>query len=143
MSKHLIPFNNSNNWKSNANCPICESIDKLYNEAFLLSGEDREKILRFLDDSYVINGYNLVPVYEKNGYHISRKNDIERIKKYPTNSEVFMYKVNTIINPMTILDAVEGDPDFPTLIHSRWCRYCGSRKPSIYDTDREKESGEE
>lgn len=136
MSKYVVPFINNDNWETNAHCELCAAtdeifhgiIDKTYTDADIQSRTD------FLDKYYLVDGYNLLPVYEGNGYAIYRSDQIEKLKQYKNSNTDFMTKVHNVIYPEA-LEPVANKliADYPTVLYSRWCKRCGSRKPDIYD----------
>lgn len=137
MSKYVIPFQNNSNWKTNANCPFCLAINDLYNEIMYMNADSDEnqqlqqsKIQQL--ENLLVDGYGLLQVYEKNGYFIYNKNEIDKIKYYTTNSNSFMSKVSNYFDPQRSVSSSTNIDD-PVLLHSRWCKNCGSRKPDIYD----------
>lgn len=121
--KVAIPFENNIYHETNINCPLCFQIDKEYNEVFNnpLPEDIVQRKLKNLEQ-FLVNGYELLTVYEKNGYGSAKlfyKEKISKIKKYES------------------LHGNDFEPDDIRLIHSRWCKNCGSRKPDIYDRSRE------
>jgi hypothetical protein len=117
MSKRLIPFDYPRAWENNPNCLMCNSTDKLYNKVL---NEDDEyqirKTLEFLDEYCVVNGYEALKTFEKNGF---KENKLKEISTFKT------------------IRYSDDANDKARLIHSRWCIMCGSRKPDIYDESRE------
>jgi hypothetical protein len=121
--KAIIPFENNTYHETNNNCSLCWQIDKIYEE--ILTSQLPEDImqskLKHLDQ-LLVNGYKLLTVYEKNGYasaSASYKEKIAEVKKYRS------------------LHGDDFETDDVRLIHSRWCKNCGSRKPDIYERGRE------
>ena len=141
MSKYPIKFpKDTDFWKTNHDCPICKPIDEIYMNIFnsdknVLDSEI-QKELRFLDNNYLVNGYQLLLVYEKN-YNDETFDNIKKLKSYVSNNKAFMNEVYRQYQPEYFDNKTSGNPYTPTLLHGRWCQNCGSRKPSIYDTERE------
>lgn len=134
MSKYIIPFLNPTNWETNEHCELCSAIDGLYNDIIAGNSDDLSKNTDFLDRYYLVDGYNLLPVYEQNGYIIYRETQIEQLKQYRNDNADFMIKVHNVLYPndhQTVSDYTIADS--PTVLYSRWCKRCGSRKPDIYD----------
>jgi hypothetical protein len=122
-TKVAIPFLNSIYHEKNVNCPLCDQIDKIYNEMFNTILPENILQLKFKTlENCLVNGYGLLTVYEKNGYGSAKlfyKEIISKIKKYKS------------------LHGNDFELDDVRLVHSRWCKHCGSRKPDIYDWSRE------
>jgi hypothetical protein len=132
-SKKAIPFINQVFHETNSNCPICWQIDQLYTKVFVESnGVIYQQILNNLDDNFLVNGYSLLSVFEKNGYHTALdayKQKILKLKEYNSIHDEYTGSDNQIEKNLFL--------DKPRLIHSRWCKHCGSRKPDIYEEGRE------
>jgi len=149
MPKYIVPFVNSNNWETNSNCNLCPIIDALYNKAIIESDPFQLQYdLSDLDNYLVVDGYNLLPVYETDGYVIDNSDpefivpivnlNIQRISQYQVCTDLFMLKVNKVLYPtQNIVLPGNSSIDNPVIIHSRWCKKCASRKPDIYDTERQ------
>jgi len=134
-NKVAIPFVNQIFHETNNYCPICFQIDEMYDKAFNedFPPEVRQEILNLLDNNFLVNGYDLLTVYEKNGYHAAKKAyklKISKIKEYTSLHGEYTGDPDNAIEKGMFLDK-------PRLIHSRWCKNCGSRKPDIYDEGRE------
>jgi hypothetical protein len=155
MPRYIIPFVDSTKWVTNNNCTLCKTIDDLYNKAKSETDSDLYQDDLFVLDNYlVVDGYNLLEVYEKNGLildvtpsdNVSVGNivtpkinpEITRMRQYKTSTDLFMKKVQKLLFPEDNV-VLPNDPsiDVPVTAHSRWCKYCGSRKPDIYDTTKQ------
>lgn len=125
MAKRIVPFTISGYHETSAGCSICQQIDDLYD--FILNHDlteiAKQTQLKFLDDNFLINGYQLLQTLEKIGYPCAKLYYKQKIKKLKT------------FNSIHGID--NTDPNKVRLIHSRWCKNCGSRKPDIYDESRE------
>lgn len=141
MPKYPIKFpNDTIFWETKYNCSNCKIIDQTYynifnNELDILDKKIQAQ-LQFLDKMYLVNGYQLLIVYEKQ-YNDKIFDNIKTLKTYKSNSKAFMNEVYRQYKPEYFSNKVPGDPYKPILLHGRWCQKCGSRKPSIYDTERE------
>ena len=141
MSRYPIRFpKDTDFWKTNHNCSICKIIDESYanifnNDEDILS-QKNQAALKSLDENYLVNGYQLLLVYEKN-YDNSILQNIKNLKSYKSNNKAFMNEVYRQYQPEDFDSNISGNPYTPTLLHGRWCQNCGARKPSIYDTERE------
>lgn len=91
--------------------------------------------LKNLDTYYIVDGYNLLFVYERLSKDLL--NNIEYLKTIPTNHALFMNEVYRQYDKNKFNKTLVGNPHDPTLIHSRWCQKCARRKPSIYNSERE------
>jgi len=107
--KTIILFENPRLWETNSNCLWCETVDILYNIALNSQDDDyNQKILDFLDDNYLVNGYKVLSTFEKWGL----KDKISAINTY---------------------NNIDYNNPTPNILHSRWCEWCGSRKPDILE----------
>lgn len=134
--KYLVNFYDNDMWETNENCEHCKIINEYYTSLKKLNINEQQEILNLLDTYYLTDGYNLLFCMEKRGYNISNIKDIEKIKTYKTNTEAFMNEVYRLYDKEKYNPNVEGDIFHPTLLHSRWCKRCISRKPSIYNDER-------
>ena len=141
MSKYPIKFPaDTNFWETKHTCPNCKFIDEMYYKIFNRQTDILDKViqsqLELLDKTYLVNGYQLLIVYELQ--HDKKLFDnIKMLKTYKSNSKSFMNEVYRQYKPEFFSNKVPGDPYKPILLHGRWCQTCGSRKPSIYDSERE------
>jgi hypothetical protein len=145
MPKYIIPFVDKNKWQTinknplaevddiGYNCPLCEVADDGYKKVLLQTNSFvQQKQINELEN-VLVDGYNLLTIYEKNGFAIYKKDDIEKIKLYTDVNDLFMQKVQHYFTPSYPIP-VNSNIDMPVLNHSRWCKYCGSRKPDIYNS---------
>lgn len=142
MSKYPIKFpDNTTLWQTTANCNFCKTIDKIYTNVFNnykndFLNKESQALLYYLDKNYLVNGYQLLLVYEKN-YANNLFHNIATLKTYQSNSLAFMNEVYRQHCYEKFNSTIGGNPYKPVLLHGRWCQFCGARKPSIYDTERE------
>lgn len=124
LSKYVL--NSGKYYEHNHNCSLCSVIDDEYskiNDSF--NQQDKIKKLEEL----LVNGYNLVNVYESNNKKISN------LSSYKTYNDDILKKAlskfspsqsQQVYNTYYALDA--------TLLFGRFCRECGARKHDIFDT---------
>ena len=107
--KTIIPFQNPRLWETNNNCFWCKTVDDLYNDVLNSTNNDyNQEVLDFLDENYLVNGYRVLSVFEKWG-------------------------LDDKINAINEYNNLEYNNPIPNILHSRWCEWCGSRKPDIYE----------
>lgn len=124
---------NVTEWKpNNTQCLRCQLIDQLCNQYYnIIETNQTNEILREDIISQLnmveVNGYKLLKVLESSGYII---NDITKIddvsnyvigKNYSEELKNVLYNMNNNIR----LDI--------NLLSSRWCSYCGHRKPDMIE----------
>ena len=139
MAKFIVPFINASYWEHNDECRYCKTIDeKIYHIIELEKDKSNfdlcQKLINSLEND-LVDGYNLVKVYERNGKEITNYELISELYKLRNdNSDVMTRFTNFENNVSESFDATKTD--LPTTLHSRWCECCGARKPDIYDTNR-------
>lgn len=118
QSKRLDIFSD---YPSVVKCDICSEIDNSCNDFY--SAIDSATKLEILNSIslFEINGYKLLQLEEQNGAAYMNLNLIRDINHYPYNN-----------NDLVVLKEIDPQTDLSiSLSKSRWCSYCGARKPDV------------
>lgn len=134
MAKYIINCKDPNKISTNESCELCKNIDKAYMIIENLQDEEeKQRMLNSLEGS-LVDGYHLLKIYETGGKGPISIIKMNEIKNYYTITDGFLSRANEFFSG---IEAISNKSiDSPVILHSRWCKICGSRKKDIYDSDR-------
>ena len=134
MPKYIINCKDPNKLTTNDKCDLCKNIDNMYKDIESQTDQDlKQKMINTLEGS-LVDGYRLLNVYEKGGIGPIYIVKVNELRNYYNITDSFLSKLDNYFNDAEISN--DKDVDSPVILHSRWCKRCGTRKKDIYDCEK-------